>query len=332
MTGLALYYAVKSQRPERAGLGLLAWTFNPYVLLVNEMWAPVDMLPTFLMFLAFVLILLGRRTVLSALSLGLAIAIKLFPLMTLPIFLAVNNTPHRRKMLVAYLLCAFMGAAAYFAWVASAGYSPWIQLKQYDVFTQYFDEFTLSTLDDSKIGIATIALISTSVLILEKWPKDCRRASDAATLLLLTFFAFGNWFPQFLLWLIPFLTLDFAAKRRPIIYLLTLVSSAFFIDVVAFYSYFTSNGSAFFFVPADTSTLKAWVTGYEQFARNDIIILLGGPLARASFSAICVLYAVKIIEENTMLISTLIRDLAHHGSISRVRSPETMSLSNYNKS
>jgi hypothetical protein len=189
-----------------------------------------------------------------------------------------------------------------------AGYNPWFQLKQYDLFTQNFDEYVLSaTTGAGAVGLATIALIITYVLIAERWPRQGDQAAifDAVLLTLLVFLGLSSWYPQALIWLIPFLVLDVVLGKRNISYLVVLLSSAFFFDCVAFYQYFIANGNAFFFVPANTEFLKSAVSAYRVFAKADANVLVGGPFTRSLFTVTSMIYSAKLIEKRTGLISTL---------------------------
>ncbi len=315
-TVLALYLALKHMRPDRARAGLVAWTLNPYLVLMNEMWAPVDLLPTFFMFVGLLLVALGKRKTIAMLSVGLSIALKLFPLMAIP---GIVATSRRRVAYLAAVLTSAIGIAIYFIWVSNAGYNPLLGMQTYDIFTQYFGfEFTIKTLEHAPpgfgfgqdvVGIATVAVVIMAVLVLEKWPHDSEYALDAALLLLLTYLALSNFWPQYLLWVLPLLTIDFALRKRPITYLITLCASALVLDLTVFHSYFTANSAAFFFVPADSEPLKAVVMGFEQFATDDLVVALIQPLTRLVFTVTSFAYAYHIIEDRTKLFSAIFGDL-----------------------
>jgi hypothetical protein len=289
----------------KAKLAFFLWFLNPYVVLTNEMWGTVEILPTFLLVLAFGSLQTKRSRIWSALTYAGATAVKLFPFILLPVFLSVYRP--RKKLSTLFVLACALGVSSYFAWIYLAGYNPWFQLKQYDLFTQSFDEYVLSaTRGAGAVGLATIALIIMYVLIAERWPRDQAVTFDGALLIMLVFFGLSSWFPQSLIWLIPFLVLDAAIRNRSIRYLIILLSSALFFDIIAFHQYFTANGNAFFFVPASNHILKTAVAAYETFAKTNAVVLFGGPFARALFFATCMIYSLKIIEKRTRLISTFI--------------------------
>ena len=289
----------------KAKLAFFLWFLNPYVVLTNEMWGTVEILPTFLLVLAFGSLQTKRSRIWSALTYAGATAVKLFPFILLPVFLSVYRP--RKKLSTLFVLACALGVSSYFAWIYLAGYNPWFQLRQYDLFTQNFDEYVLSATTGGAVGLATIALIITYVLIAERWPRQGDQAVifDAVLLTLLVFLGLSSWYPQALIWLIPFLVLDVVLGKRNISYLVVLLSSAFFFDCVAFYQYFIANGNAFFFVPANTEFLKSAVSAYRVFAKADANVLVGGPFTRSLFTVTSMIYSAKLIEKRTGLISTL---------------------------
>jgi hypothetical protein len=307
LTGILIYRtAVSLGSGERKGMvAFCLWFLNPYVTLMTEMWGTVEILPTFLLFWAIASLRTRNGRVRAVITYAAATAIKLFPAILLPIFPPIFRP--RSKFSLFLLLASALGISAYFGWVYLAGYNPWFQLKQYDLFTQNFDEYVISTANGVQVGLATIGLIIVYVLIAERWPRNRAPAItfDAVLLTLLVFIGLSSWFPQALIWLIPFLVLDVAVGKRNLAYLIVLLCSALFFDCVAFYSYFTASGNAFFFIPASTQLLKSAVAAYRIFANADANVLVGGPFTRSLFTVTSMIYASKLIEKRTGLISSL---------------------------
>jgi hypothetical protein len=310
--GLLIYYGMKTLQPEKAAATLLIWAANPYVLLVNEMWAPVDMFPIFLLVLGLLILTIGKRTILSLISMSLSVALNIFSLTVFPIFLVAGRG--RRRLLIGALAAAIAGTAAYLYWVVQAGYNLqgsyiYIRFVNFDSTIGITQHMTIGSLGEGAgqevVGIGLVALIVVAVLVLEKWPRDTAFALDGALLLLLTFLAFSNWMPQYILWIIPLLTLDLSLRHRSKWYLAVLCASAFFFDIVTFYSYFTANSNAFFFVPASSELLKVAISGFEQFASNTLVFSLFAPLARVIFGLTCLIYVLKILDECTQLFSSV---------------------------
>jgi len=307
LTGYALFEIVRREGlgDRKACFAFWLWFLNPYVFLVNEMWGAVDLFPTLLLLVTLGLLQV-KKVFGAAATLFVATAFKLFPIMIVPIFPALRR---RSKTTLLLVVSGLLGVAAYFLWVSSAGYDPFLALKQYDQFTQYFDEYLITTTADQSVGLATIGIIASYAIMWEKWRHDRKEWLDAALLVFLIYFAFGNWFPQYLIWVIPFLTADAAMGGRRLRYLASLISSALFMDIAAFYGYFSSNGHAFFFIPAVGPTLMQALSAYATFSRENLVIILLGPLARASFICTAILYSIKIIDERTNLFSALMNRL-----------------------
>lgn len=319
IVGATIFWYLRVRKPEAANFGLLLWALNPYVLVFNEMWGPVDLVPAALMFASVAMMQGKDRLGPSVASWILSVASKLFPLMILPAFLGINNIRSKRVRLCVFLVSGAIGVTLYAYWLMAAGYQPWITLREQGIVTQYFDEFYMSTIyvttlymegSNHVLGLGTVALIIVSVLILEKWPRDPATLMDACIVILLTFFVFASWFPQFLLWVIPFLTVDIALRKRNILYTLVILSSATFISIIGFYYYITSNWTAFFFIPADSQFLQSAMQILGNFAQSELVTELGGPLARSAFSVTCLVYVLRVIEEKTHSISIIIRKVA----------------------
>jgi len=292
----------------RASFGFFLWFLNPYVLLVNEMWAAVDLISVVLVLLTL-LFLRTRKTILGAAAFALAIAAKLFPILFAPLFPCVNRG---RKLNLLLGGATILGLVGYLIWVSYARYDVVLQLRQHDPFTQNFDDFSVGATIGVPADLAILALVLTYGFLAEKWPKGRRRLYEPALIVMLVYFALSNWFPQLLIWIIPFLTLDAVAGRRSLAYMLTLLSSAFFVEAVAFAAYFTSYGNAFFFIPAQTMPLTGALMAYLSFAENDLVLSFAVPAIRTIFSVTCLIYSLSLAEKRTGILT----------SIRRLTSPE----------
>jgi hypothetical protein len=85
--------------------------------------------------------------------------------------------------------------------------------------------------------------------------------------------------------------------------LLSLTASALFMGIAAFYFYFTSVGHAFFFMPLYNQSITSALGSYTSFVRDNLVVLLLGPLARTIFITTCMLYILKLVESRTSIIS-----------------------------
>lgn len=153
LTGFLIYTVIRGEglASNAAQLGFYAWILNPYVLFVNEMWAAVDLLPTFLLLVSLAC-LRGGRILQGSLAYAIAVAVKLYPIVLLPLFPFVIKP---RKASGPILVSGLVGVALYSAWLWHAGYNAWSQLTQFGPFTQYFSEFTVAAWGGQMVGLAT---------------------------------------------------------------------------------------------------------------------------------------------------------------------------------
>lgn len=304
LTGFVLYCIAKGvgRGPPTARLAFYVWYLNPYVFLVNEMWAAVDLLPALLTLLAVAMVTDQKHLPQAGIALFAAIAAKLLPVILVPTAMTLGN----RRATILFAVSGIIGVLAYFGWMVYAGLNPWLQLLMHTIYTQHFDEFTLITPLYGTLGLASFFITIAYVLMAWKWPRSHNGMFDASLTVLLLFLGFSRGFPQYVLLLIPFLTLDLAVEHRNPWYMVVLLSSAFLMNSIGFYAYFTANGNAFFFVPASTSLLKSFVTGYTNLARDNLMNLLTIPIAQALFTSTCIAYALRLINGRTAVISILI--------------------------
>ncbi len=309
LTGLLLYHLVQSEGLDkrRAIFAFWLWFLNPYVVLVNELWGAVDLLPTFLVLLTLSYLKPDRKKLRAAVAFGAATAFKLFPILLLPVFSLIGKRSKFNYLLVA---SGVLGVAVYLGWVTYAGLNPWLTLREYGQFTQYFDEYAVSSPNGYTLGLCTVGLVVAYSLLAEKWAGGMSGLVSGTVLVFLVFFSLANWSPQFLIWLIPFLVLDVVLGGRRLLYMTLLLATALFMSILAFNGYFTSNGNAFFFVPANNSVLSQLTEAYARLAQADVVIRLVGPLLRALFVSTCIVYWVALVEKNTKLVSRLTHFIA----------------------
>lgn len=115
--------------PKKRNLALLFWMVNPVLLYIVAAWTNVDIITLFFIILNFYFFS-NNRPVLSALSLGMAISYKLFPIFFFP-FLVFSTVSWKKRILYA-LTVAFpvifshlpvLGISYYFSRLLSEGHS-----------------------------------------------------------------------------------------------------------------------------------------------------------------------------------------------------------------
>jgi hypothetical protein len=311
-TGIAMYIALRRIAPNRAGLALLAWSANPYVLLINEMWAPVDLLPTFMMFVGF--LLLTKNRYFSMGMVAASIALKLFPIISVPALIVANRD--RGRWLASSILASLIGIVVYVEWLVNARYDPILQLSAYGIYTQPFNfGITLSTLQSisdifgvwfgqDKVALSIVFVVIAAVFLFERWPHDATFAMDGVLFLFLVFLGTADWWPPYILWILPFATMDFASRRRSIKYLALISASAFFL-ALARLGYFAANSRAFLFVPADTVFLRFANAVFVEFFSSNVVRIFGVAVLKLVFAVTCFVYAGRIVEDRTSIFSSI---------------------------
>lgn len=186
----------------------LLWLFNPLSLYAIYVLGTFDLLPSFLVLLAVWLILKGNYYR-SALSLGLAIAFKTYPVLFLP-FLFLSTRQQLRKKLIflvislaPYLisLLPFLTTAAFRQSVLFSGLTQRLFLA--NIYLGFGENLILF------VGAYVLLFFFTQQFFFTKEEKII----PLLTAILLLIFIFSHFHPQWILWLLPFLTL--ALVRKP---------------------------------------------------------------------------------------------------------------------
>jgi len=317
IVGLVIYRIARSFSPARRARAIsLAWFLNPFVILLVEMWGAVDIVPTLLLLVGTYLAVTGRLTkAMTAIASG--IALKLFPILVIPVVLAREKFTKQRAAVIAF---AAAGLTVYFSWVWAAGYDPWFTIRQYDLFTQYIDEFAIQTATTEakafggvRLGMVTLILIPAYVFVLERWRPDSAALLDGMIIPLLVFFALANWLPQYFIWVIPFLTLRLIHKENSS-WVAALMAGALSVSVIGYWKALTSNGSSFLFIPVDGFTILTMLgNSYLAFSSSKLVSFVLLPSVRALFTALCILYLLKVVQDDTEFLSDLVGRLRLKG-------------------
>ncbi|MGP8068351.1 MAG: hypothetical protein ACLP5V_00525 [Candidatus Bathyarchaeia archaeon] len=209
----------------RPYIAALSWFANPYAIFVTEMMGAVDVLPVATIMLGLLLVI-KRKNVLGAASVAAGIALKLFPLVTIPAVLYSSRIAGSRlaKILFSALLVV-LGLVAYVSW------SQFPFSEAY--YTQATTEFILGTeslygiaVTPDFIGLATFAVIISYLLAYEFRPELFQRPLMVALFVLLAYVAFLDFQVEYILWVIPlFVIANIDLKRTIPLFVLILVTS-----------------------------------------------------------------------------------------------------------
>lgn len=215
-------------------LAFTLWIFNPVNLYATYMIGQFDIIPTSFMFLAIYLAYRNKLS-LSALTLGFGIAFKIFPIFILPLIIllaknwidkfkfgALGLSPYVVSILPFLFSSGFrtnalfadQGSKSLYAVINVSG-GEWLFLFPLFLITCY--------LIFLRFGITKTSLVSNSLIIL------------------LLFFIFTHFHPQWLIWITPFLIIDLVKNRTKNLLQILLLFFAYFISLFFFDSSLTVN-------------------------------------------------------------------------------------------
>jgi len=177
------------------------WMFNPVNLYATYMLGQFDIIPTFLV-IAALFLALKNKLVPSAILLGLGAAFKIFPLLfIIPLALVKNTWWGRLKIIIAagatYLIAAF-------PFIFSQGFRTTALLAGQTT-KSFYAQIPISG------GESIILFLAVVIFFYLLFFNRKSLAEDLWTrffLMLLTFFIFTHYHPQWFLWITPFLVID----------------------------------------------------------------------------------------------------------------------------
>jgi len=212
--GLGLRYAavrIKSST-ELGRLTCLLWFLNPYTIYAGDLLAVPDIAAAFLTVLALVLIVRGK-TALSGLALGMGIAVKLYPILLLPQFLLYAARTRRFSRIILATL-GLIGLVGYISWAVLLGFKYLsITLIAYTPVTTPL-ETIINYFSGYLISITAVALVLVYFITWTYVKNKNIMLSSLLLPVLLVYYTFADIYPQYVLWALPFLTLDAVVGRR----------------------------------------------------------------------------------------------------------------------
>ena len=300
-----LYFTVLRVKgsTELARLATLAWLVNPYATFAIEMLSMPDVAVSMMVAIT-VLLLVQRRTALASLAFAGGIALKLYPIFLLPCLLLYEERIGSRRRSQWFTSClALLGLSAYMYWFMQGRYSL-VALLEYSPVSQSLKAF----FESARIGGTIVPQILLSyfaaafvLFYFAIWVVGKRSEPSiirSILPLLLFYFAFTDPYPQYLVWVLPFLTLDVVLfARRHLAPLATLLGLAFGWGFLAFAAYSTPSGySLFLFQIMGGAEPVPW---YSQAILSSLFSqefsVLITPWFRASLSAAGLVYAFAVL-------------------------------------
>lgn len=230
LTGLLIYKLLSNSNKRKLALSL--WFFNPINLYAIAAIGQFDIIPTFLSVLSY--FLWNKKKVLYAgLSLGTAIAFKTYPLLFLPFYL-LTKSDLKNKII---FLSASLG-------IYGITILPFINSKEFqnDVLfsglsTSIFQlKIPVADYNLSIFIILYLLLIIMYIFLRSKIPLYIFFAITLALV-----FSITRFHPQWIIWLMPFLTLAFGEGKINLKYI-SLFTISYFIYFIFFGDSFLTTG------------------------------------------------------------------------------------------
>lgn len=185
----------------------LFWLFNPIVLYAIYGLGHFDILPSFLVLLAVLLVLKDRKK-LGGLTLGVAAAFKTYPLLLLPFLVVLGGKKARERLMlfilgiIPYLISIlpFLNSAAFRQSVLFSGLSQRLFLAGISI---GFGE---------NLIIFIVALIFLFFLAFHRFSYQKEKIIPFFLAIFLLVFSLSHFHPQWIVWILPFLTIVLIKK------------------------------------------------------------------------------------------------------------------------
>jgi hypothetical protein len=265
----------------RPVIALLLWLANPYATFVTEMLGAVDVIPVASIIVALYLLVKGKH-ILGATSLAAGIAIKLFPIVTVPAFLYSSLVQGSRQVKI--LISGALAICGLFAYVSWSGF-PFSEAY----YTQSFTEFILGVqslyglgASVDFIGLATFSVIISYLLVYEFRPAMFQTPIAMTLFVLLVYLAFLDFQVEYMLWLIPLFVIVNFTQRKTVPLLISILATAFTLGFFINDGYATTSGWTLLFF----NRSAGWATSLLSSQFIDLVLR---PLLRTLLSAFMIL-------------------------------------------
>jgi len=232
--GVLLYKLFGSKKEKLLAFSL--WIFNPINLYATYMMGQFDIIPTFFM-VAAIYYIVKEKLYLASLLLGFGIAFKIFPIFLLVPLLVITKGINKKIMvgiiaLVPYLLSIL-------PYLSSEGF------KNTALFANQSSKSLYASIPVS--GGESILLFPTFLIFfyLIIWKKGIGKIWSTNLNILLLFFIFTHFHPQWLIWLTPFLIINLVKRNFENI----LAVGLLFISYIGMLLFFDSSLTMGIFAP-----------------------------------------------------------------------------------
>jgi hypothetical protein len=302
-TGVALTIRSVVNRyhgPAWGNRAMVLWLANPYVTLTTEMFGTWDIVSTFFLLISCVLFSRGQYLK-SGLALSVGIAAKVYPILALPVFLLFLSRKNLRPKLTSFASGVTLPYVPMLIVLFQAEKTPLSSsLLAHYVFLnlRLLLGYTL-ILGGVPINLLVIAFSLFVFGYLFLWKPDASSIFEGVFCLFLIVFAFSHWEPQYLLHMLPFLTIFYMSSGRRKLPFIAYMAGAMVYVLLDWAFYFTSWGHTLFFIPNYNSLMEHYsqlylfIPGWPIWADVTTNTVLIGP-ARSIFIAASLCYVVWV--------------------------------------
>lgn len=230
---LLLYGIFKTQRDK--SLAVTLWMFNPLAIYSTFMMGQFDIIPTFFTILALKTALVDtgnfkKRMFLSAFYIGLGTSFKIFPILFLiPLALVFKDWINRTTVIV-------IGLATYFLTILPFLYSQGFRttaLVANQTLKTLYAQIPISGGESIVLFLSLIGFLYLIFLYSDNLKEDLWQKFF---IILLPFFIFTHYHPQWFLWLTPFLIIELIRNNFKHVFVIQLMLLSFLGGVLMFES------------------------------------------------------------------------------------------------
>lgn len=277
----------------------LAWFLNPYTLLAAELLAVPDVLVALLTVFC-IWLLLRHRPILSSTLLACSIGLKLYPILLLPaIFIYMHMGPERKLRHELYLLAGgVLGIFAYLSWLLEGAT---VAVSHFTTYTPVSQPLGVLSILSSNIplSVAMAAVVALYFLAhyYARYSSPTRNLIDILIVVLLTYFTLSDFYGQYFIWALPFITLDFTLfNRRRLGLIVTLLLFLFGTWLLTSGGFVTPSGYSLLLIQLEGPALPSYSTAIQKFLQDTATQYLVLPLMADAMYAFAVVYLLSIIK------------------------------------
>lgn len=226
--GIAFILMKLFREEKQKKLVFLLWMFNPVNLYATYMIGQFDIIPTFLSVLALYFAVNKKKLYLASVLLGLGAGFKIFPLLfIIPLALVDDNLWNRIRIIALGVITYFVSA---FPFILSAGFRRTAMLAGQTT-KSFYAQIPISGGESVILFLAAITFFYIVSFYNKNKPENLWQRFFAVILI---FFVFTHFHPQWFLWTMPFFVIELAYSRMKH-WLLSVGLILVYLGMVSFY-------------------------------------------------------------------------------------------------